>query len=320
MRVHKKTNSYRKQRFPGGRVLSLAVLTLFFALAVYTPVSIEAQATAAKKNYPPKFDYRDVDGCDYVTGIKDQQDHLCNSCVAFAVAGAVEITARVEMKLPLKCRNNKFPGPRDRKFSDLSISNLFFCNTNCYMGWMVKNALAYCMDPGVPPRMTCPVYKDIMADCQKRGEDPCNLSDRKKFQVDCCHTWDNTVTIIKDYATLTDRDKMKEWLANKGPLVASMYCTVNFIKNYNGGVYECPEGMLGPQNHMVCCIGYDDEKQAWLFKNSFGKEWGIDGCFWIGYGKCGIDQVMFGIDGFKQIYTTPRITKKAASAAPPAAN
>jgi cathepsin L len=38
-------------------------------------------------------------------------------------------------------------------------------------------------------------------------------------------------------------------------------------------------------NHVVLLIGWDDEKQAWLVKNSWGESWGEKGFAWIRYGS-----------------------------------
>ena len=35
--------------------------------------------------------------------------------------------------------------------------------------------------------------------------------------------------------------------------------------------------------HGICLIGYDDEKEAFKFINSWGTNWGIDGYGWISY-------------------------------------
>lgn len=35
--------------------------------------------------------------------------------------------------------------------------------------------------------------------------------------------------------------------------------------------------------HAVTCVGYDDEKQAFLIRNSWGKNWGVGGHCWMPY-------------------------------------
>jgi len=46
-------------------------------------------------------------------------------------------------------------------------------------------------------------------------------------------------------------------------------------------------------NHAVLVVGYnttEDGKDYWIVKNSWGKNWGIDGYFWIerGTNMCGL--------------------------------
>merc|ERR1712146_434676 len=35
--------------------------------------------------------------------------------------------------------------------------------------------------------------------------------------------------------------------------------------------------------HAVCCVGYDDEKQVFIVRNSWGDEWGDGGYFYMPY-------------------------------------
>ena len=41
----------------------------------------------------------------------------------------------------------------------------------------------------------------------------------------------------------------------------------------------------GDVNHVVVLIGWDDQRQAWLVKNSWGETWGEQGFGWIAYGS-----------------------------------
>ena len=54
----------------------------------------------------------------------------------------------------------------------------------------------------------------------------------------------------------------------------------------NGVFYELesrPTNDLFHGNHSVLIIGWDDDKGAWLIKNSWGTYWGEDGYMWIKY-------------------------------------
>ena len=45
----------------------------------------------------------------------------------------------------------------------------------------------------------------------------------------------------------------------------------------------------GKYFHAVCIVGYDDGKQCWIMKNSWGPGWGESGFMLIAYGQCDID-------------------------------
>lgn len=77
---------------------------------------------------------------------------------------------------------------------------------------------------------------------------------------------------------------IKQAICAHGPVVSSVYVTDNF-QNYTGGVFnEFAEGNgAGDINHDVVIVGWDNSTDAWLLKNSWGKDWGEKGFMWIRY-------------------------------------
>ena len=75
-------------------------------------------------------------------------------------------------------------------------------------------------------------------------------------------------------------------------LLGVTFSVYHDFDGYSSGIY-----IKGPTNstnyfrgyHCVCIVGYDDNKQAWLMKNSWGTGWGMAGYCWIGYGQSDID-------------------------------
>ncbi len=57
----------------------------------------------------------------------------------------------------------------------------------------------------------------------------------------------------------------------------------NYFQAYTGGVFVDPN-RSAQTNHAINLVGWDDSKQAWLLKNSWGPYWGINGFMWIRYG------------------------------------
>jgi hypothetical protein len=67
----------------------------------------------------------------------------------------------------------------------------------------------------------------------------------------------------------------------KGPLVTTLAVYADFMA-YGGGVYKHVAGdMLG--GHAVSIIGYDDAKQAYIVRNSWGETWGENGFGYVAY-------------------------------------
>lgn len=226
---------------------------------------------------PVKVDWRNIGGKNYVTGIKDQGS--CGSCVAFGSAATMESRLRIIQDVPVNAANGG-------TLPDLSEAQLFYCGNNttadpCGKGWYPSAALAFATTTGVVPASCFPYTP---------GNQPCNP----------CDNWLTMTTNIATSKTLTSVPEMKAWLAGKGPLVTCFMVCTDFYA-YTGGVYVQVTGQV-EGGHCVSCIGYDDAKQAWLCKNSWGTGWGEGGYFWIGYGQVGIDATMWGVDTFAKFF------------------
>ena len=106
---------------------------------------------------------------------------------------------------------------------------------------------------------------------------------------------------IMDVSAWTGDDR-KTYLANVGPLVCEFQVYDNF---YAGGVYRQGNGK-NPEGHAVLVVGYNDDEQCWICRNSWGLNFAgpakADGTgagyFKIGYAECGIDnEAFFGAQG-----------------------
>jgi C1A family cysteine protease len=232
-------------------------------------VSQRRDTRRAAAPLPASVDWRNRDGKNYLTPVKVQS--LCSACAAFGSVAAVEAQARITANdtdsLPI-----------------LSEAQVYFCSGsdhNCLSGWNVTDALEFGKDTGIVPDECFP-YSIFHESCAT------------------CEDWQQKVTQIASYTILDEVDAMKTWLATRGPLIACFNVYLDFLF-YRSGVYT-PHLNMQVGGHCVCCVGYDDTKQAWLCKNSWGANWGESGYFWMGYGQCGFDADMWGIDGFTTIY------------------
>lgn len=224
-------------------------------------------------------DYRDIDGKNYVAPARSQG--FCSACVAFAIVAAVQIQARKNKDVPINSETS-FTVP------EYSEMQLFFCGqgSNCAKGWNIPDALEYCQKTGLVPRYWASSFVN---------EAKCGFTPFLEKQV-------TKITEIEEFKYPVDTGAVKEWLEKEGPLITTMLIPDNcdFLL-YKGGVYQPTDASFSfpYYAHAVCIVGFDDDKRAWLCKNSWGDTWGEKGFFWIKYNACSIDVSLYGIKGLE---------------------
>jgi hypothetical protein len=77
-------------------------------------------------------------------------------------------------------------------------------------------------------------------------------------------------------------EQLKQALIEHGPLAVTIIMDKCF-EVYQSGVFN-GQKTAGPK-HALTLIGWDDAKQAWLIKNSWGEKWGEKGFGWVAYGS-----------------------------------
>ena len=79
---------------------------------------------------------------------------------------------------------------------------------------------------------------------------------------------------------------MKSSLAAKKPFIMAIILYNSFMTKEVAKSGEMPMPQRGEEilgGHAVVAVGYDDEKQAFLVRNSWGSDWGQGGHFWMPY-------------------------------------
>lgn len=211
-----------------------------------------------------KWDWRNVDGQNWITPISDQGN--CGSCVAFASVAVLEGQYTIDSKLSwLKAQ--------------FSPQMLFDCGKgSCQVGWLPEWA-AYQLKSGGTVDLACAPYLSgatgINGLCQQ------NYCDNQE---------DRTIR-IKSISTPSTRfggsDKKVKAALKLGPLLTTMNAREDFLY-YKSGIYKATTSKKAG-GHAVAIIGFDDDKKAWLIKNSWGVDWGESGYAWVSYSdKSGI--------------------------------
>lgn len=216
--------------------------------------------------YPTSIDWRNINGEDWTTGIRNQAG--CGSCVAFGTVGAIESRLEIASGNP-----NLAP--------DLAEAHMFYCGcgTCCDVGWWPDAAMNFARDTGIVDE-ACYPYAD--------HDQPCTP----------CADWTSRTTKITGWSGTTNPAAMKQALADYGPFEATMTVYEDFF-GYLGGIYHHTSGELAG-GHAITIVGYDDIGGYWIAKNSWGTGWGEDrygnpygGWFRIAYGECGIDDYAY---------------------------
>ena len=79
-----------------------------------------------------------------------------------------------------------------------------------------------------------------------------------------------------------DVNLVKMKLAENHPMVFAFQYDHNYYNAYPGYIWTFPN-YRDMYTHAMVLVGYDDSKHAFLAMNSWGSNWGTNGCIWIDY-------------------------------------
>lgn len=190
----------------------------------------------------------------YYTPIKDQGK--CGSCWAFATIG------NVEAAILKKTGGTTY---------DLSEQHLVSCNPwrwGCNGGGFAYDMLIPSMNyyPGAMLE-SCFPYTATDAKCSFCASPTWHPVDKWGY--------------ITNGHNVPSVDAIKNAIYTYGSVSVWIYADRTF-QAYTGGVYKTNMKRV-TTNHGVILCGWDDSKQAWRLKNSWGTGWGENGLMWIAY-------------------------------------
>ena len=230
-------------------LLPTSFLILGLLLSVFTPaIAIERVTTT---DLPSVFSWRDRNGIDYTTPVKNQAP--APTCETYALCASLETI--------IQYQTGELFEP------DLSETHLYFYAGGTYErgGVNVMDACEYLVEYGVPDEGCYP--------------DPHRPFD---YPFESLPGWENRTVKISEWGWINNEDEeIKQALIDYGPLVICISVYEDFL-SYRGGVYTHTWGGRAG-GHLVALFGYDDNEQSWLCKNSWGTDWGEGGWFRMSY-------------------------------------
>ena len=88
---------------------------------------------------------------------------------------------------------------------------------------------------------------------------------------------------VNDIQNVYSVSNMKNYLYNGHAVVLGIRIAPDFRNINNTNDTYDDKSNLENVGHSICLIGYDDQKGAFKFINSWGTKWGLDGYGWISY-------------------------------------
>ncbi len=221
-----------------------------FTTAVKADIGAAAAVGANEVSLPRRFSWREKDGKDWTSPVKNQGRY--GTCVAFAAITALETSLKITQK-------------QSGLLYDLSEWHLWHAGTRGKSpspgGWFLSGAAEYLKTRGAVSEDLCP-YSTIPAA-------PNPPADARSFA-------------IAGWNVVSGRTALKQALLD-GPVVTAMRVRSDFCF-YRGGIYAPVAGReLG--DHAIVLIGYDDDQNCWIAQNSWSSSWGENGFFRIKYGQ-----------------------------------
>ncbi|XP_071548233.1 dipeptidyl peptidase 1-like [Panulirus ornatus] len=224
---------------------------------------------------PKNFDWRDVEGVNYVSDVRDQGK--CGSCYTFASAGMMESRLRI-------VTHNQ----RQDVFSTQDVVSCSMLSQGCIGGFIYLIAGRYAQDQGMVAEECNPYV----------GQDESCDTD-----MSCARTYVSEYHYLGGYFGACNEESMLQALVEHGPIAVAYFVYDDFY-NYEGGVYH-HTGLknefnpLEAMNHAVLLVGYGVDantgEKFWTVKNSWGADWGEEGYFRIrrGTNECSIESAAF---------------------------
>ncbi len=206
---------------------------------------------------PGYFDWRERGG-----NIKIKDQKACGSCWAFATAGILESSLKINYGFEF----------------DVSEQFLVSCNVedpkySCNGGYWAHDYHLVATNGWAMRGDLQTIYGAVL-----EKDMPYKASDIACKTIDRHSLWMGEWGWAGSKEVPLDVDQIKTLIYNYGP-VAVTICDGPAFQAYKSGVFDTDESALCPSsnNHAVILVGWDDVRETWMLKNSWGTKWGQKG-------------------------------------------
>jgi len=247
-----------------------------------SPAKATTTQKAAAAALPQSFDWRNVNGVNYVSPVRNQGG--CGSCYSFASM------AMAESRLRILTNNSQTP-----VFSPQDIVECSKYSQGCSGGFPYLIGGKYGEDFGLVEE-SCNPYTGKDGECRTKS--------------DCRRYYLTNYRYVGGYYGGSNEALMMSAIYERGPVAVGFEVYKDF-SGYKSGIYHhqftTSTSDLGRDfnpfeltNHAVLVVGWGEQEgnKYWIVKNSWGTEWGQEGYFWIrrGTDECGIESLAVEAD------------------------
>ncbi|GMH51523.1 hypothetical protein TrRE_jg2413 [Triparma retinervis] len=237
--------------------------------------------TISSDDLPENWDWRNVNGVNYVTWDKNQHiPQYCGSCWAQGVTSALSDRLYIQS---------------GAKGAQVNLSPQYLINFNgggTCSGGMPAKAYRYIQKNGIVDQ-TCAIYE--AENLGGRFGNSCNdqcicktcSPNATSFSPGTCEAvTEFPKYTVTEYGKAKGIDEMKAEIYARGPIGCGIDAT-NAFEEYTGGIYE-EEKRFPMVNHEISIAGWGKDPETgveyWIGRNSWGEWWGENGWFRIKMG------------------------------------
>ncbi|KAG5837097.1 dipeptidyl peptidase 1 [Anguilla anguilla] len=236
------------------------------------PAPVTAEAAKLAAGLPEHWDWRNVNGVNYLTPVRNQAS--CGSCYSFATMGMLEARIRI--------RTNNTQTP---VLSPQQVVSCSQYSQGCDGGFPYLIG-KYIQDFGIVEESCFPYIG---------SNSPCDV------KPGCLRHYTSEYHYVGGFYGACNEAAMMAELVRDGPMGVAFEVYPDFM-HYKEGIYH-HTGLtdeVNPfelTNHAVLLVGYGKchktGQKYWIVKNSWGTGWGEDGFFRIrrGSDECSIESI-----------------------------